>query len=586
MDPRVWLLRHYETLGLITEKERIALNWTGSLADAVSSTTADTKTDVAPAILALLTPEERVLWKFLHVMPYAQWFCCQLIALRRTYLATVKDRIANWPESCKIRAAKKSRLGHELFMTALCKTAIDLQYPSHAQRDRPVVWHGLLHRYRQELLLLSYWRSLESRDDPIVLILSKSLPQRCQIREMAETILDRFASHPEFEHSFRQWTDCSLLGLYLHSRSSPSIIRRLEFFDLTLTPERHALFHSWLLKRQDLLCNFITREYFTYLLPEQPALLEAIRRTFCWEKFEDISIQVMSDLGWLVDRYGWAVMFLGDKSIPKDLACPPSSVDGIRQSNDQANANDNNDEDADDEYESPNGSGKRAKRKRKQKQSSKSNGKAPAKKRARKTKHDDNAEQGAESDKKDVANEEPSDKDQIMAVGLETQGETQTQVDVVDMDTDEQSKTETPSMPEWSLVLADRNGDLKKAAEAHTKLRGMLKMLHPKWLRHGHKWIPRNYERMVEFLAAGSEAEEKQVMNNWKSDRKETKKQHKKVCSFFIYFVLSNDHDNAKTNSQNKQKWNRPVRICCCWSRRRKVPRSSFTFGTRRRSWS
>lgn len=207
--------------------------------------------------------------------------------------------------------SKDNRLGAQMWITLLCRTAITKKLPTSQQDD--IVWEGVLVNFNQEVLQCSFWRSLENRNNPFVLIMGKAAPQRCQIREGGETILSKFETHPQFAHAFWQWMDCTLFGLYRYSRERDVVYltpqRQLEFFELTQDHEKYVLFHWWLCKRQDLLCIFFTREYLAYLVPLQPGLLHVLQHTFNWAEFVRISNKVGNDVRQLINRHGWCALF-------------------------------------------------------------------------------------------------------------------------------------------------------------------------------------------------------------------------------------------------------------------------------------
>ncbi len=120
-----------------------------------------------------------------------------------------------------------------------------------------------------------------------------------------------------------------MLGLYTHCESSPSAKRMIEFYQLIQDETRHRHFHHWLLMRQDAFCCFIIRAYLVFLLPFQPALARAMHQTCPWDAFTRICSkaghaapltpahsffckQVARQTHEHIDRYGWALLLLGD----------------------------------------------------------------------------------------------------------------------------------------------------------------------------------------------------------------------------------------------------------------------------------
>lgn len=180
-----------------------------------------------------------------------------------------------------------------------------------------IAWEGVLKNGHSDLMQCSIWKPLDNRDNPWILILSKVFPQRCQIREASDTVIDWMKLCPEFGADFSAWMDAALVFGPLfattdppnRSRSRLSLKRLTEFYDMTGTPERHSLFHMLLLKHQELLCIFLTRLYLCHLLPQQPALLAAVRATFFWSKFVTICGTLANQLHDQINREGWGCLF-------------------------------------------------------------------------------------------------------------------------------------------------------------------------------------------------------------------------------------------------------------------------------------
>lgn len=198
---------------------------------------------------------------------------------------------------------ERHELAFAVAVTRLCKTASWAQVSA-----RPVAFWGNLRNFGHELLNCSIWNTLRDRDEPIVVMMSKGLPKRCQIREMGHISNRKFSADQVFEGVFASWIECSLLGLYEHSRARLSARRVLEFFDILR--DVGPLFFRWLVKRQELLGIFASRDYLVQLVPNQPALLAAIALTFAWEAFADISSRAMDCTREQIEQHGWGILFV------------------------------------------------------------------------------------------------------------------------------------------------------------------------------------------------------------------------------------------------------------------------------------
>ena len=56
----------------------------------------------------------------------------------------------------------------------------------------------------------------------------------------------------------------------------------------------------------------MTRDYLIWCLPQQPALLDAVRHSFSWERFVGLVTSVGDRLRRLINVHGWSALFLGD----------------------------------------------------------------------------------------------------------------------------------------------------------------------------------------------------------------------------------------------------------------------------------
>jgi len=207
--------------------------------------------------------------------------------------------------SCPLNEAAVLEKIKALFPVRTVRVQIQTDYEPPAD----IVWQGALRYGNADLLMCSFWKPLDNRDNPWILLLSKITPQRCQIREASDTVIDWMKLCPEFGRDFRQWIDCGLLGLYKNSnRKELTLARLVQFYELTRTPVRHLLFHMLLLKQQELLCIFTTRLVLMYLLPQQPALLAAL--AFPWNEFVDICHRMFDKLVDQINDSGWASLLL------------------------------------------------------------------------------------------------------------------------------------------------------------------------------------------------------------------------------------------------------------------------------------
>jgi hypothetical protein len=100
--------------------------------------------------------------------------------------------------------------------------------------------------------------------------------------------------------------------MFRHSQTRLSIERLVDFFTIHMNEGINDIFHRWLLKRQPFLSIFHAREYMIHLVPDQPAMLQAMRNTFPWDRFAQVCCQVSSQVRLLIDNYGFSCLFVQD----------------------------------------------------------------------------------------------------------------------------------------------------------------------------------------------------------------------------------------------------------------------------------
>lgn len=332
-DPRLALLRLYRDCGLLAPGDAdagaahgVALDWTGEGDDAPPAYEA-LRVDTLRAEDTTLSAEQRQLLGHLDAIPERRAHAH--LARRVWHLDRRYDaRMRSVPRDPAVDA------GRALFTATFAMQAVRAPVPAappsafravqwlqagSLSRDggarAPVVfWHGRLRMNSQELWQCSLWRSLPDRTDPRVHALSKALPQRCEIREMSHATRRKAVETPSFGREFDTWVECSLLGLYPHSRGTLSVARLAEYF--SLTEVARDVFHGWMERRHDVLGCLLTRDFLIHNVKQQPALMRAIQNTFQWARFVDIVARTGEELRARINLHGWAVLFLGD---PDDL---------------------------------------------------------------------------------------------------------------------------------------------------------------------------------------------------------------------------------------------------------------------------
>jgi len=138
-----------------------------------------------------------------------------------------------------------------------------------------------------EHLDCSFWNENKTKMKPIVHLMCKALPQRCQIRNLRE-IISNYCQTDDTVHEFmRSALLCSLLGMYEHCQfrlswdSRKCVIRRLIYSN----PNRTQL-QEWLFTNYQHLLFYTIKEFMTFSMPMIPALYDELCVTYKWNIFE------------------------------------------------------------------------------------------------------------------------------------------------------------------------------------------------------------------------------------------------------------------------------------------------------------
>ena len=121
---------------------------------------------------------------------------------------------------------------------------------------------------------------------PVVHCLTKSLPKRCQYRNLTDIIAAYCSEHAYFDAWMRRLILCSLGGYYEHcSRQAPAFVdirvHLLEGYFCTPFDAWSAWIH-----RNGYLVFYAIKELVTVLVPLDPALHTVLRRMYRWDEFE------------------------------------------------------------------------------------------------------------------------------------------------------------------------------------------------------------------------------------------------------------------------------------------------------------
>lgn len=151
-------------------------------------------------------------------------------------------------------------------------------------------------------LQCSFWNENKPKMQPIVHLMCKALPQRCQIRNLRE-IISNYCQTDDLVHEFmRKALLCSLLGMYKHCKKRMSwdtrkqIIRRFVYSK----PNRTQM-QEWLFTIYQHLLFYIIKEFLTYSMHMIPSLYGELCKTYKWTTFEKTVQTAMDSVRTTVD---------------------------------------------------------------------------------------------------------------------------------------------------------------------------------------------------------------------------------------------------------------------------------------------
>lgn len=138
---------------------------------------------------------------------------------------------------------------------------------------------------------------------PFAHIISKALPRRCQIRELARFLLDYFSKHKLLCHLFDRMLLLTLLGLYPcnllhHGKKRPKYVWNFErlqqlYACFLLSTDAHQYVSFQLMQQKktsseiQALYFYVIREFLLHVVRQMPALRLLLIQHSEWQQFED-----------------------------------------------------------------------------------------------------------------------------------------------------------------------------------------------------------------------------------------------------------------------------------------------------------
>ena len=139
----------------------------------------------------------------------------------------------------------------------------------------------------------SFWSDIRSKTNPIVHVLSKGLPQRCQIRNMRE-ILNKYSRKHDIVYEFIfACLKCSLLGMYESCTTRPSLAVRIRLYRKFNSISKAELL-QWMLGDHQQLLFYVIKEFLIFGVRDIPSIYAEIERRYYWDKFEQCVNKAMN----------------------------------------------------------------------------------------------------------------------------------------------------------------------------------------------------------------------------------------------------------------------------------------------------
>ena len=126
---------------------------------------------------------------------------------------------------------------------------------------------------------------------PILHILSKALPQRCQYRNLKEICMEYCKKERGVLDWLKVCIECSLGGYYPHCEDIVPFWVRISLYQGCIASTKK----TWIrwIERNGYLLFYIIKEYLVFAVRYEPALYEVVCGTYYWEEFEQTTKKAM-----------------------------------------------------------------------------------------------------------------------------------------------------------------------------------------------------------------------------------------------------------------------------------------------------
>ena len=139
----------------------------------------------------------------------------------------------------------------------------------------------------------SFFSDTRSKANPIVHLLSKSLPQRCTIRNLREIVSNYCRKHDDVYKFVLGCLKCSLMGLYETCTERPPLDIRIKLFRKFDSISKAQML-QWMMRDHQQLLFYTIKEFLIYGVRQVPSMYDEIKQRYYWDKFEDCVVKAMN----------------------------------------------------------------------------------------------------------------------------------------------------------------------------------------------------------------------------------------------------------------------------------------------------
>lgn len=163
--------------------------------------------------------------------------------------------------------------------------AIEMQ-PCQKLFDKGLIFHdGLLPDVLRHVINCNFFNETK-KTHPLVHLISKSLPQRCTIRNLSDILHEYSRKHTYVYEFVIACMKASLLGLYKGSIVRPPFHIRKVLIEVFQEKSKNE-FLQWMLMDHQQLLFYIIKEFLVFACKLVPSLYEEIVQRYSWSKFEE-----------------------------------------------------------------------------------------------------------------------------------------------------------------------------------------------------------------------------------------------------------------------------------------------------------